>query len=52
MSSNLMDYVLIEKMNQSASINIDNLKKVTDDVVIANDELNSKFSNANLLIAE
>lgn len=52
MSSNLMDYVLIEKMNQSASINIDNLKKVTDDVVIANDELNFKFSNANLLIAE
>lgn len=44
MSSNLLDYELLEKMNQAASKNVENLKKVTDEVVVANDQLNNKFS--------
>lgn len=44
MSSNLLDYELLEKMNQTASKNVENLKKVTDEVVVANDQLNNKFS--------
>lgn len=31
-------------MNQAASKNVENLKKVTDEVVVTNDELYSKFS--------
>lgn len=44
LSSNLMDYELIEKMNQAASKNVENMKKVTDEIVVTNDDLNTKFS--------
>lgn len=44
LSSNLMDYELIEKMNQAASKNLVNMKKQTDEVVVTNDDLNTKFS--------
>lgn len=41
-----MDYELIEKMNQTTSKNVENMKKTTDEIVIANDELNTKFSKS------
>lgn len=43
LSSNLMDYELIEKMNQASSKNVENMKKVTDEIVVTNDDLNTKF---------
>lgn len=38
-----MDYDLIEKMNQTTSKNLENMKKQTDEIVVANDEINTKF---------
>lgn len=49
LSSNLLDYELIEKMNQSASKNVENMKKLTDDIVVTNDDLNTKFGKFTVL---
>lgn len=38
-----MDYELIEKMNLAASKNLENMKKQTDEIVVTNDDLNTKF---------
>lgn len=39
-----MDYELVEKMNKATSRNVSSLKAMTDEVVVSNDDLNSKFS--------
>lgn len=51
-SSNLLDYELLEKMNQATSKNVENLKSMTDDVVVANDELNTKYNELEPLMKE
>ncbi|CRK94164.1 CLUMA_CG007682, isoform A [Clunio marinus] len=52
LSSNLMDYELIDKMNQTASKSVETMKKVTDDIVVANDEINTKFDELEPLMKE
>lgn len=42
-----MDYELIEKMNLAASKNLENMKKQTDEIVVTNDDLNTKFRKFN-----
>ena len=39
-------------MNQAASKNVENMKKTTNEVVVVNDELNSKFNDVVPLMQE
>ena len=39
-------------MNQAASKNVENLKKTTNEVVVANDDINSKFNDVVPLMQE
>lgn len=47
-----MDYELLEKMNGAASKNIDEMKRMTNDIVVANDEFQTEVKKLEPLMME
>ena len=43
LSSNTLDYELLDKMNQTVAKNIELMKRTSEDVVVTNEDLNQKF---------
>ena len=43
LSSNVLDYELLDKMNQTVAKNIELMKKTSEDIVVTNEDLNQKF---------
>ncbi|KAG5676161.1 hypothetical protein PVAND_006010 [Polypedilum vanderplanki] len=52
LSSNILDYELLDKMNQTASKSVETMKKTADEIVEVNDDLNQKFKDLTPLMKE
>lgn len=47
-----MDYELLERMNNVASKNVDEMKKMTNEIVVANDEFQTEVKIISPLLKE
>ncbi|CAG9797509.1 unnamed protein product [Chironomus riparius] len=52
LSSNTLDYELLDKMNQTVAKNIELMKRTSEDVVVTNEDLNQKFRDLEPLMKE
>ncbi|XP_070500410.1 biogenesis of lysosome-related organelles complex 1 subunit 2 [Chironomus tepperi] len=52
LSSNVLDYELLDKMNLTVAKNIELMKKTSEDIVVTNEDLNQKFRDLEPLMKE